>query len=292
MGDREKRPTRAATEISMLSVGVLLVAALLVLVNYFGWKYHKRFDWTASEIYSLSEKSENVLAALDRDVDVVVFMEPNDQLYAPVKELLARYEAASSRLTVREVDPSRNLAEAQALVDQYAIDSVNVVLFESEGDRRLVEADDLAEYDYSGLQFGQGPRLTGFTGEQSFTSALVELGDRERPKVLFTTGHGELQLDDFSPAGLSAVKELLERDSFEVETWASLGQPAVPEGTELLAIAGPTGNFLEPELEAFARVSRRGREAPRAGRSDARAGRRPDRDRSGALPQSLRCRAG
>ena len=99
-------------------------------------------------------------------------MEPSDQLYQPVKELLARYEATSSRIMVREVDPSGNLAEAQALVDRHAIDSVNMILFEGGDNRRLVDSADLAEYDYSGLQFGQGPRMTGFKGEQSFTSAL------------------------------------------------------------------------------------------------------------------------
>ena len=41
------------------------------------------------------------------------------------------------------------------------------------------------------------------------------------------------------------------RDNFDVESWASLGQSEVPEGTELVVIAGPTGNFLEPELEAL-----------------------------------------
>ena len=37
-----------------LSAGVLLIAALLVIVNYLGDKYHKRFDWTSSSLYTLS----------------------------------------------------------------------------------------------------------------------------------------------------------------------------------------------------------------------------------------------
>jgi ABC-type uncharacterized transport system involved in gliding motility auxiliary subunit len=154
-------------------------------------------------------------------------------------------------VTVREVDPSRNLAEAQSLVERYQIESVNVIVLESGEDRRLVEVDDLADYDYSGMQFGQAPRMTGFAGEQRLTSALLELTERERPKVLFTAGHGELQLTDFSPAGLSAAQELLERDNFEVESWESLGATEVPAGTALVVIAGPTGNFLPPELEAL-----------------------------------------
>ncbi len=252
MRNGEKTTGRPATQISLLGAGVALGAVLFLLVNYFGWKYHQRFDWTESEIYSLSEKTENVVSALENDVDIVVYMEPSDQLYQPVKELLARYETVSPRITVREVDPSRNLAEAQALVDRYAIDSVNMILFESGDSRRLVDSADLAEYDYSGLQFGQGPRMTGFKGEQSFTSALVELSASESPKVLFTTGHGEHQLGDFSPDGLTVLEELLQRDSFEVEAWASLGDSRVPDGTQLVVIAGPTANFLEPELEALA----------------------------------------
>ncbi len=52
---------------SMLGVGVLLAVALTILVNVVGWKYYERFDWTSSKLYSLSEKSLNVLAGLDRD---------------------------------------------------------------------------------------------------------------------------------------------------------------------------------------------------------------------------------
>jgi len=251
MGDRTATQRRKVGEVSTLGVGVLLVTLLLGIVNYLGWKYHKRFDWTSSEIYSLSEKTENVLAALEHDVDVIVYMQSGDQLYGPAMELLARYEAASPRLTVREVDPTRNLAEAQQLVDQFAIDAIDVILFESNGERRLVQSSDLAEYDYSGLQQGIGPQMTDFKGEQRFTSSLIELSEPTRPRVVFTAGHGELQLSDFSPDGLSAAQELLERDNFEVETWESLGQSEVPDGVQLVVVAGPTGNFLEPEIEAL-----------------------------------------
>jgi gliding motility-associatede transport system auxiliary component len=258
MSERDTSTRRRVTEASTLSAGVILVAVLLVLVNYLGWKYHKRFDWTKTALYTLSEKTENVLAGLDRDIDVVVFMQPGDELYAPVKELLARYDAATPHITVREVDPSRNLAEAQALVEQYEIESVNVILFKSGDDRRLVEASDLAEYDYSGMQFNQPPKMTGFKGEERFTSALLELTETEQQRVLFTSGHGELQLTDFSPSGLSSAKELLERDNFVVEPWESLGATEVPAGTALVVIAGPTGNFLEPELVALAAFLKQG----------------------------------
>ena len=62
-----------------LSAGVLLLAALLVIVNYFGWKYYKRFDWTSSQLYSLSDKTQKVLKGLKTDVDFIVFMSPEQR---------------------------------------------------------------------------------------------------------------------------------------------------------------------------------------------------------------------
>jgi ABC-type uncharacterized transport system involved in gliding motility auxiliary subunit len=41
------------------------------------------------------------------------------------------------------------------------------------------------------------------------------------------------------------------RDNFDLSEWTSLGQSAVPAGTDLLVIAGPTSTFLPPELDAF-----------------------------------------
>lgn len=237
-----------------LGAGVLLVAALLVLVNYFGWKYWKRFDWTSSQLYSLSDKSKGVLEELDRDIEVVVFMTPGSQLYVPVTELLSRYEAASSRIKVRTLDAERNPIEAKALLEKYDVKSANNVVFAAgEGERRVIEEADLAEYDYSGMQMGQAPQIREFKGEQMFTGAILEMVEQRKPKILFTTGHGEAAPDDVSPRGLSQAQDLVGRDNFAVETWSTLGQNQVPAGTDLVVVAGPQVGFLEPELQMLTR---------------------------------------
>jgi ABC-type uncharacterized transport system involved in gliding motility auxiliary subunit len=239
-------------ESSMLGVGVLLVGALLIIFNYFGWKYYQRFDWTRSELYSLSEKSRSMMSTLDRDIEAVVFMSPSAPLFDSVIELLSRYDAASPHFSTRVVDPAKNLIEAQTLVDKFQLSQVDVVVLDRGDDQRIIEGVDLAEYDYSGLQFGQGPEMTGFKGEQAFTGAILELIEDNKPKILFTVGHGERRLDEFSSRGLSRVGGLLEQDNFQIEEWASLGEARVPEGTDLVIVAGPTSNFIEPELAALA----------------------------------------
>jgi ABC-type uncharacterized transport system involved in gliding motility auxiliary subunit len=234
-----------------LGTALLLLAALLAMVNYLAARYSKRFDWTSAKLYSLSEKSRGVLAGLDRDVEVTVFMRPSEALYEPVRELLRGYETASPRLRVRAVDPERNLLEAQRLVDK-GVRSLNVVVFDTGQDRRVVESADLAEYDYSDVQFGGEPRLTNLRAEERFTGALLELVESRKPTILLTSGHGEAALDDVtSGRGLDQARELLGRDNFQIESWPSLGKVNVPEGTDLLIVAGPTLPFAKPELDVF-----------------------------------------
>ncbi|HEX9944309.1 MAG TPA: GldG family protein [Thermoanaerobaculia bacterium] len=234
-----------------LSAGVLLLAALLVIVNYFGWKYYKRFDWTGSQLYSLSEKTQNVLKGLKRDVEFIVFLSPEQaELYQPTTELLSRYGAASRRVRVRIVDAAKNPIEAQQLVQKYGVTTTGVVVA-SGNDKRVIDSNDLAELDFRSVQATGQPQMTGFKGEQLFTSAILQLSEGRKPKILFTTGHGERSLDDQGPRGLAGAQQILGRDNFELSEWASLGKPAVPPGTDLLVIAGPTGSFVQPELDAF-----------------------------------------
>ncbi|MGE0640417.1 MAG: GldG family protein [Thermoanaerobaculia bacterium] len=243
---------------SILSAGVLLVAALVGLLNYFGMKYYKRFDWTGSKLYSLSDKSKSVLAGLDKQIDVTLFLPPSSPLHDPSRELLERYAAASPKISFRAIEADKNLIEAQRLVEKYQLSSLNVVVFEAGDDRRVVEEGDLADYDYSGMQYGQAPQMTGFKGEEAFTGAILELAESRKPKVLLTSGHGEASIDEVGPEGLSQVRDLLGKENLALESWASLGKPEVPEGTDLLVIAGARAAFVAPELDAFGRYLDRG----------------------------------
>jgi ABC-type uncharacterized transport system involved in gliding motility auxiliary subunit len=114
-----------------------------------------------------------------------------------------------------------------------------------------VPSGDLAEFDFSGMQMGQAPTMSGFKGEQLFTGAILQINEGRKPKVLFTTGHGERSLDSQAPEGLSGIQEILGADNFDVEEWSALGKTAVPPGTDLVVVAGPKSPFLQAELGAL-----------------------------------------
>ena len=117
----------------------------------------------------------------------------------------------------------------------------------------MIDTSSLADWDYSGLQFGAQPTMTGFRGEEAFTGAILELAEGRKPRVLFVAGHGERALDESGDDGLSRIAELLGKENLELDSWSSTGQADVPAGTDLLVLAGPRVALLPPELEAFDR---------------------------------------
>ncbi len=250
MAETSAATRRQVIQGSTVSAGVVLVLALFALVNYLALRHYQRFDWTSSQLYSLSEKSLSVVRGIDQEIDMVIFLSPASELYGPVDELLSRYAAANpERIRKREVDPAKNLLQAQRLVEQYGIERENVVVIATGDDRRVIDEYDLAEYDYSGAQMGQPPTINEFKGEQLITSALLALVEASKPKLLFTTGHGEANLERGDGRSLSQARDLLGKDNFEIEEWSSLGKLEVPADADLVVVAGPTTNFLPPELE-------------------------------------------
>jgi ABC-type uncharacterized transport system involved in gliding motility auxiliary subunit len=231
-------------------IAIVLAVVLLFLVNYLGARHYVRADWTKSRIYSLSDKTTNVLAALKEPVQVVVFMTPGSTLFEQTKELLERYRAKSGKVTVEYIDPDRDPLRTRTLVDQYGVAQANTVVFVAGERKKYVTSDQLADYDYSGAQFGQSPRMTGFKGEEQFTSAILGVVNPKVPKIYFSTGHGEPELEGFAESGLSQFKELLKRDNLEAQT-ISLLRGEVPADCDLLVTAGPKAPFAEPEKAAI-----------------------------------------
>ncbi|MGE5717021.1 MAG: GldG family protein [Acidobacteriota bacterium] len=245
--DTPSRSTYRAT----LAISIVLGLGILVLVNFIGSRRYARFDWTTSGRYSLSEKTVNVLKDLKSPVQITVFMTAGTPLYPEVDELLKRYKAKSSMLTVETLDPTRNPVRAKTFVEETGVRNLAVV-FRAGDKKKIVTEDRIVEYDYSRARMGGEPSVKSFRGEQEFTSAILSVTQARAPKVLFTSGHGERKFNVArSREGFSEVAESLKADNCTVEEWATLGASAVPEGADLVVVAGPRTPFTEPERDVL-----------------------------------------
>lgn len=229
--------------------------AVALMVNWIGFRHYRRFDWTRSKVYSISEKTRSVLARLEEPLKIVVFLtEDKSPVYHEVRELADRYVAASPHVKVEMVDPFRSPVRAREVAQRFGLDRASFVVFEygerEKLRRHFVEASRLVEYDYSGLAFNEPPRLETFQGEEVFTQAILGLVERKM-RLVFTAGHGEPSFQDPGDAGYKEATEALRRESYEVQEWTGLNAERVPEGTDILAVVGPKKSFLPNEVEAI-----------------------------------------
>jgi ABC-type uncharacterized transport system involved in gliding motility auxiliary subunit len=235
--------------------GILLAIAVFLGVNYLALRHWKRFDWTHTQIYSLSDTTKKILAGLKQPVQVTVFMtQGSSRLLPEVKDLLARYQAASPKIEVEYLDPRRNMARAEALVKEAGVKE-NTVVFRSGDRKKYVEEDKLADFDFSGMTMGGGaPSVKAFKGEEAFTSAILSVTEAKQPKVYFSKGHGEAAIDSSERMrGFADARQILERSNMTVGTWDGLGKDNLPADADLIIVGGPRTAFLEPEAGALAK---------------------------------------
>jgi ABC-type uncharacterized transport system involved in gliding motility auxiliary subunit len=236
-------------------VGIILALALTVMVNWLASRHYLSTDWTSSKMYSVSEKTLNILDSLEEEIRVIVFMTPESSLFDQVSQLLNRYSAASDKITVEYIDPDKEPLKTQQLAEQFGISLADTVVF-AYGDRtKYVTSDQMAEFDYAGMQYGQAPTMRAFKGEEQFTSAILSLVAPGVPKVYFVTGHGEASIAGGGGAtdrSLAVLAETLKRENIEAEDTVLLSGE-IPEDADVLAIIGPTKPFTETEIQTLVR---------------------------------------
>jgi gliding motility-associatede transport system auxiliary component len=236
-------------------VALVLVIGLVFMANWLGARHYKRWDWTSSKLYTLSEKSLDLVRGLETEVRIVVFMVPSSPLFGQAQELLERYAAASDEIVLSTIDPEREPLKTKALAEQFGITMADTVVFIA-GDRtKYVTSEQMVEYDYSGMQYGQQPTVKAFRGEEEFTSAIQSLVISSVPKIYFVTGHGEATptvQGNGALAGrsLSILMDKMKKDNMVGEE-VSLLSGVIPDDADVIAIIGPTRPYTEAEIAAL-----------------------------------------
>ncbi len=147
--------------------------------------------------------------------------------------------------------------------------TANTVVFSSEGRKKYVTSDQLADYDYSGMQIGQAPKLKGFKGEEQFTSAILGVVNPKVPKIYFSTGHGEHDPDGMDADGYSQLQGRDQaRQLRRGEDDAALGRR--PGGLRPARDRRTEGAVHRPREGRAQGLPRQGRPRPRPARPGAR----------------------
>ena len=239
-----------------VAVQVLILASLLLMVNYLGLTRYQRWDLSRYNRYSLSELTRRLLGSLKKDVRIYVLYSSRDRmpggqiLFDDVRSLLKEYETAAKRkVRVETVDLYDDVTKAKLLQDRFRFGSEkNLIIIEYQNRHKTVRVENLAEFAPEGL-FGATPQVKAFRGEQALTGALLELVEDKQPRVGVVTGHGEPNL--VNGTELNRFRAMAGQQGIRFDQVNLAGLDHSPGDYRALLIIGPRNDFSPQELSVL-----------------------------------------
>ncbi len=222
---------RSARYGALSFASVLAVLAILVGLNYIGARQNKRWDLTAGSQFSLSDQTRKVLTGLEAPVQVRVF--DRNEGFQRFRDRLDSYTYVSPNVKVEYIDVDQNPAQAR----QNEVQQYGTVVVEYQGRQERVTSD----------------------AEQDITNAIIKAVEGQQKKVYFSQGHGEKDPTSADErAGYNTISTALGRDNYQVEKLVLAQQGDVPADASVVVVAGPTNDYLPPEVDALRRYLNRG----------------------------------
>jgi ABC-type uncharacterized transport system involved in gliding motility auxiliary subunit len=215
-----RRSSRLGTNTAVLSLAVL---AILVILNFVGYRHHKRFDLTSEKLFTLSDQTRKIVGGLQQDVTIVRFAKSSAPQF---DDVMAEYKNLGSHIKVRNVDPQ----EKPEVAKDYGATHMGDVIVAAGSRKENLEA---------------GP--DGSLSEEAITTAILKVTRDKTKQVCFVAGHGEKSPSDDSAQGYTLADQRLKKEGYETKTVNLATGDAVPSDCDVLVIAGSKQAFFPQE---------------------------------------------
>lgn len=216
-----------------LLISMLLMAFVIMGVNVLAIQYDLQWDLTQDGLNSLSLDTIQTLETLPSPVSATAFYSKNYPS-ATIRTLLENFDKfGGEKFSYQFIDPKENpLAAQQMGVIQ---DGTVVVTMQERNE------------------------LVRFGSEQEMVAAIVRLLDPTGRSAYFLTGHGEYSLDSKgSETGYSTVFKTLQAKNYQIAELNLLTSPIIPEGAQVLVIAGYQSALTHGEIELISNYVQNG----------------------------------
>ncbi|MBC7420159.1 MAG: GldG family protein [Bdellovibrio sp.] len=210
---------------------ILIALVFLCVINFVGARHYGTFDFSTNNLNTLSEQSKKILKSLDADLEVKFFykngadkVEENKKAF---RDLLKRYQDESTRVKLEFVE----MNERAKLSQDFGANKGTGEGF----------------IDYKGNK----NRIENYT-EQDFTNAIIKVTRTTKKNIFFLEGHNERNLDqEKDETSLFGFKQLLEKNSYNVQKFSLSTAPQIPLNADALVIADPKQGFQDFEVKAI-----------------------------------------
>jgi ABC-type uncharacterized transport system involved in gliding motility auxiliary subunit len=221
------------------AVGIILVAAILVLVNVIAEGNFVRLDLTADKEFTISDATKEIMRDLDDLVTITVYMSETlptqlSTLRRQISDTLDEYRSyGRGRVQVEFVDPAKD-PEIEQRMRSLGIPQITA---------QTLEKDQFQSINiYLGVLISYLDRQEviplvqdTYTLEYDLTSAILKVASERTYKVGVLSEHVQHALSTH----LTGVRELLQGQFTVVPVTLADGEREVPPDVDLLIVPGP-----------------------------------------------------
>ena len=228
------------------SIGmIIIVAGILIAVNFLAFENPNRFDTTFTKQLTLAPRTVQILEDLPENVKATGFFIETDRDQKEVRrradDVLNEFKVMSGgNFDYQLIDSDAHPVTAK----EYGVRVHQTVFFEG------VESNNTWAVTLPLL------RETGIPDvrEEDFVTALLIVTGQERKPVYFITGHGEKDINDMaqdSEFGFGLAKQALQQELYEVIPLDFVTSTSIPKDAAAVIVAGPTKDLTEEEAAIF-----------------------------------------
>lgn len=247
------------------------VTAIVIVVNVIVSRlvdtHPLKIDLTENQIYDISQDSIDFLENMTEDVDFTVLMSESSFQTTGVnmkmvQETLERYTQYTDKIHLSYVDPASNPDVVNRYQEYYTASLTEgdiVVSLTSDPSRlRVVSVNNLFSYDeqkyYALMYGGQGTLedcITGFSGEQNLTAALMFVTDADPVTVGFctTANGGELFNTSYYSNSLAMFVQTLTKNGYDVKLIDLYTDDLDPSVYDMLVLPAPVNDVTAEGIE-------------------------------------------
>lgn len=243
---------------------LVLVFVGIILINFFGSYFYKRFDLTQDQRFTLSEAAKQTIATVDEPIFIEVFLEgdfPSEfkRLQSETKQLLEEFEAYNPNIKFKFVNPSDKEGDAEALLKFGAKPAQVEVKQNGKVSTQQIFPWAIASYQGKYLKVPLLKNQLGTTSEErvnnsiqnleyAFADVFNKLVFPKKRKVAVIKGNGELD-DKYVVDFFTTLRDYYYIAPFTLDSASVSPKKTLEQIKEfdLIVVANPTEAFSDKE---------------------------------------------
>lgn len=223
-----------------IAAAAVLAVALAAIFSAIETSGGAVYDFTQNSLYSLSNKTVNVLDELETDISIYTLYSPGNG-NETIETLLKSYAAKSKKVSIKNVDPSGPRTELSFAENAASLSAGSIIVANKDGSRYSVLS--------SGSMYvtDQKTLASCFRAENKITTAVNYAATGSIVRIRLLYGHQET-----ADSELTEFKSYLDLLNYSVLRYDYLrsSSPLDPK-TDILIAVSPKTDFSSEELKAI-----------------------------------------